>query len=111
MYVVSVGAMKMPGWSVFFRIIPLTYAALRAARKSSGCVHADIFREGRRYLTFSVWDDDVAMKAYATKGKHAELMRSQTNSMIDFKNHSYPSDKIPSRSEASGAWRAARSRC
>jgi len=106
MYLVSVGGMKIRGWSAFFRVIRSTYAALRAARAAEGCVHADIFREGRRYFAVSVWDSKDAMKAFAHTGVHGALMRDQAKLMVDFVNHSYESDSIPTRAQASAIWHA-----
>ncbi len=106
-YHVSVGGMKMRGWSVFFRVIRMTYRALKAARRADGCVHADIFRDGRRYFAFSVWDDEGAMKAYAHSGVHAQLMAQRHAWFAHFKNHSFALDHVPSRQEAQALWEAA----
>jgi len=104
MYHVSVGGMKMRGWRVFARVIWLTYKALRAARAAPGCVHADIFRVGHRYFAVSVWEDEAAMKAYAHKGVHGDLMREHAGKLVDFTNVSYQCDHIPTRTEAQDAW-------
>ena len=104
MYHVSVGGMKMRGWRVFARVIWLTYKALRAAKAAPGCVHADIFRDGRRYFAMSVWTDEAAMKAYAHRGVHADMMRGHARMLVDFTNVSYQCDTIPTRTEAQSAW-------
>lgn len=106
-YHVSIGGMKMRGWRVFFRVIRMTYAALKAAKVHPGCVHADIFRDGQRYFAMSVWDDEAAMKAYAHGGIHAQLMAHRHDWFAHFKNHSFKLDTIPSRAEAMAMWREA----
>lgn len=109
-YHVAIGGMKIRGWSVFFRVIRMTYAALKAARAADGCVHADIFRDGRRYFALSVWQSRDAMKTYARAGVHGDLMQSQSALLVDFVNHSYQSDRIPTRTEAKRLWREATGR-
>ena len=104
-YYVTVGGTHMRGWSVFFRVVSRTYKALRAARAAEGCIHADIFRDGRRYFNLSVWTDTASMKKFASTGVHGVLMQSIGTDIVDFKSISFPSAEIPDRATAKAIWR------
>jgi len=72
---VSIGCLQPQGWLVLFRVFRLGGQALCAAQASSGCVDAQIFRKGKWYFAFSVWESPVHMQIYATTGVHGRMMR------------------------------------
>ena len=103
---VSIGGMEIDGWRHFFRTIRLTMTTLRAARAEQDCLHADIYRVGRRYFALSVWETRSAMQAFARGPAHGPLMAEAPRLMRAFRNHSYESDAIPTRDAARAAWEA-----
>ncbi|MBC7477746.1 MAG: hypothetical protein H7317_06585, partial [Pseudorhodobacter sp.] len=89
MYTVSIGCLRPQGWLSLFRVFRLGGQALRAAQAEPSCVTAQIFRRGKRYFAFSVWESPVHMKAYATTGVHGQMMRGRLGFLKDFSFMAY----------------------
>ena len=104
MYLVSIGSLRPQHWTSVFRVFRLGSRALRAALAAPGCVHAAVFRRGKRYYAYSVWESPAAMKAYATTGVHGEMMRGKLGFLTEFKSIAYPADHIPSPDAACTRW-------
>lgn len=101
---VSVGGMQLrAGWR-YFPMIWRTIQVLRAARKSEGCVHADIFKMRGYYIAFSVWQNAKDMKAFAHEGLQGDLMATASRDMKFFKNVSFSCPAVPTNGEAFQMW-------
>ena len=106
MDIVSIGGMRLRHWTLYFRILWQTFAALRQAKATPGCVTVRTFRDGNVYFALSVWQDEAAMHHYAKSGAHGALMPRASQAMVSFYNHKYRSVSVPDNAEAAREWRA-----
>ena len=101
---VSIGGMQLKRWTGYFRIIVPTLKVLKAAKATSGCVHADTFKDGKVFFAVSVWETPEQMTNFARSGLHGHLMQTAMDHIAMFYNHSQPFDDVPSRQESVTAW-------
>ncbi len=101
---VSVGGMELRGLSKLPKFLWLANRSLRQAKAADGCIHVELFRQGSFFLVLSVWETPADMKQYAQNGLHRDVMERAHETTISARNHSYQSDRVPSRDEANESW-------
>jgi len=101
---VSIGGLTVRHWSTLPKFFWLASRTLKQAKAAPGCVHAELFKKGKTYFALSVWEQPADMKRYAQNGLHAEVMVRAAETTISARNHSYQSERVPSRDAAYQCW-------
>jgi len=105
--IVAVGGITPNSNRHTLRFLWFALKSLRQAKRTPGCVHASIFRDGDVYFALSVWNSTEAMQAYGASAGHSDAIRNTRGIVRSAINHSYQAKSRPSRDSAIAAWRKA----
>ncbi len=103
----AIGGMQLTHWTAYLKIIGPTFRVLKSAKKTDGCVKAEMFKSGQVYFAVSVWDSVEQMRAFAQGGLHGKLTDMAMDNMALFYNHTHAAEKVPTRAQTVAIWHAA----
>lgn len=106
-YFAAIGGMQLKNWTDYLKIIWPTIRVLQHAKKSDGCVHATMFKDGDVYFAVSVWDDSSKMKNFACSGLHGRMVNGAMETMSMFYNHTEECDQVPDKKDCVAYWKNA----
>lgn len=95
MHFVSITRLRLRSWRFLLPFVVYAVRSQRQARKSEGCLGAEVRREaGNVFWTKTLWTDAAAMKAFRNRGAHQVAMR-KLSEWTDEASYAHFSDQSP----------------
>lgn len=97
---ITITSIRLKSWWRFFELLRLSIAALEQLKNQNGFITMKRSGFGYRHYTLSVWQSEVALKAFAKEGAHRVAMSRTAAIASEVVTYTYHGEVLPVWKEA-----------